>query len=1129
MKRNLLLGAAALLGLLSSSTAAVYTVTNTNDSGAGSLRQAVADANGNAGSDTVDFSLGIGSHTITLTSGQIEISDALTLQKPFIGSGNVTVSGNGASRVFDITSSGSGSVTLRQFTVQDGSAAFGSGGGLRIEGSNVSVILENMSITNNEAVGPGGGIAFDSEGGSVVLERCKITNNDSESIGGGLCLSNGDSVRLEASEIANNTSSGGGGIYSGSFGGSLEINSSTISGNVATASGGGAFLGGGSFEPTFTITNTTISGNSTDYSSGGLYLGNGSGTLTNCTITNNTADADGNSIGWVGGLLHSGTETITLTNCLVAGNEGNGSGDIDGDVLASGGHNFIGSGSSLTNFSDGVNGDQIGNFITALDPLLGPLGDHGGPTDTHVLLTGSPAIDAGDSAAITEPPFDGPTFEDQIGNNRIVDTAVDIGATEFQDIVVVTSTADSGNGSLRSALADATATGGKTILFDEVVFGSLQTITLTGGEIEINNSVSVSGPEAGVVISAGNSSRVFRIIGSGTGVVEFKNLRLVDGSSTANGGAARIGGVGTEVIMRQCGVSNSHADESGGGLYVNQATATLFGCTVSRNDADGNGGGLHCSGNGNLNVLQTTVSGNSTLQRGGGLYATNCTAVFLNSTITNNTADAGASNLSNGGGIRRGTDAEVRVGNTIIAGNVDASSAGSVHPDVSGEFVSLGHNLIGIDDGLDASGTPFTNGVNGDQVGSGGSPISPGLSALSLPAGTNTRVHLLQSGSPASDSGDDSLLEDTVWPSSPLRDQRGQFRVVNGTVDIGAIEFPNETLVSILAVDDVLNDFTEDSGKIRISRSFDVGDLDVTLEIPAGSSAQASDVVDGMSTFVVTIPDGKPFTTVSFTPVKDGMVEGDETLTLKLVNTARYSIDPTLGDQADLTIRDGDFLVSNGNDAGTGSLRSAVEGANAAEGGFIVIPEGTGPIELLTSQLVVNAEMTIEGNGETIDAGGNTRLFRIDTGGVGCVRLKDLILTGGASSFEGGAVKVWPTSCLVITRCALTENTAQKTGGGLYFEDADVTIRNSSIDSNTVTESEGGGIQGINGSLEIVSSTVAKNSAPFHGGGVALDNTEAALTNVTITANTCDNDDDGLGDGGGLWSKIGGREARPKS
>jgi hypothetical protein len=322
--------------LASQAQAATYTVANTNDSGPGSLRQAILDANASSGvADTIDFDLSLsGPQTITLASQLPTITDGagLTIDG---GSADITLSGNNRVRVF-------------------------------VVGNSAKLTLNNLTVANGRADNAGGGI-----------------------------------LNLGTLEVNNSTISGNrAGTFSGGIHnvGTLEVNNSTISGNRA-----GTFSGGIHNVGTLTVNSSTISGNSAGTDNGGI--GNASaGTLTvnNSTISGNSANNNGGGIG--------NGSTATLNNTIVANNEG-------------------GNCAGLPVTDDGGNLEWPGNdcgFALSADPLLGPLADNGGPTQTHALQPDSPAIDA----AVECPP----PATDQRGVSRPQGDACDIGSFELEKL-----------------------------------------------------------------------------------------------------------------------------------------------------------------------------------------------------------------------------------------------------------------------------------------------------------------------------------------------------------------------------------------------------------------------------------------------------------------------------------------------------------------------------------------------------------------------------------------------------------------------------------------------------------------------------------------------------------------------
>ena len=317
--------------------ATTIVVTNTNDSGPGSLRQALAIANDG---DTIDAA-GV-SGVITLTSGQLLVEKRVTINGA--GADVLAVDGNATSSVFQIgTGAAAPNVAISGLTIRNAQGGFG--GGI-LNGSGATLTITNSTISGNTAAF-GGGI-FNS--GPLTIANTTVTGN---------------------------TASEGGGIYSN---GSLTIINSTISGNTVNSDGGGIFNIG-----TVAITNSTLSSNSASFGGGIFTIG--------------TVEI-GDSV------LKAGASGVNIAN--------------DGGTVTSLGYNL--SSDDGGGFLTGP-GDQINT-----DPLLGPLQDNGGPTFTHALLPGSPAIDMGDPNFTPPPSFD----QRGSGSSRVVNGRIDIGSFEVQ-------------------------------------------------------------------------------------------------------------------------------------------------------------------------------------------------------------------------------------------------------------------------------------------------------------------------------------------------------------------------------------------------------------------------------------------------------------------------------------------------------------------------------------------------------------------------------------------------------------------------------------------------------------------------------------------------------------------------
>jgi hypothetical protein len=283
-------------------------------------------------------------------------------------------------------------------------------------------IADNGSITINGAgavttIIDANGIdrVFDVQSDAVLsIDGSTITGGWISGLGGGFSNGLHSTLHVTNSAISGNSSNSGGAFYNL---GTLDVTNSTVSGNSAEVAGGPFEFEGGGFLNfgTLNVTNSTISGNSA-YTGGGFYNDFAYLTLMNSTVSDNSAVDEG------GGFYADGA--LDVTNSIVAGNLAPLGPDVSGR-FRSGGYNLVGDESNI-NWTATATSDQVGTAANPIDPLLGPLQNNGGPTATHQLLAGSPAIDAGD------PLFVGLSFDQRgTGFNRIVNGTVDIGAFEF--------------------------------------------------------------------------------------------------------------------------------------------------------------------------------------------------------------------------------------------------------------------------------------------------------------------------------------------------------------------------------------------------------------------------------------------------------------------------------------------------------------------------------------------------------------------------------------------------------------------------------------------------------------------------------------------------------------------------
>ena len=354
-----------------------------------------------AGVDAVDPGGTVGVRAGTYSAG-ITIAKSMTLQGE--GAHLTFIDGGGTMPGLDI---GVGTtVDVYDLTIQNAVNTV-YGGGIRNQGT---LWLAECVIQDNYA--PGGGGLFSSHSATVLAT---FFQRNSAVVGGGIYF-NGPLI-MEDAIIRDNHVSGvesrGGGLYLDSAAGEWSyIRNSTFSGNTAENIGGEFYGGGGGIyfkgDELARMANVTIHGNWSDWPGGGVFsLGSGGAYFLNSTIVGNLSDyGDG------GVVTYSSLTSLTFINSIVALNQGSDCHVWTG-AISSDGNNI----SSDTSCGFTSSGDMQNT-----DPLLGPLQDNGGLTETVALLTGSPAIDAGSNAACGSPYV---SDEDQRGWTRPIDADLD--------------------------------------------------------------------------------------------------------------------------------------------------------------------------------------------------------------------------------------------------------------------------------------------------------------------------------------------------------------------------------------------------------------------------------------------------------------------------------------------------------------------------------------------------------------------------------------------------------------------------------------------------------------------------------------------------------------------------------
>ena len=484
-------GTALFLAPQAGATGQTFTVTNTNNAGGGSLRQAISDADSNPGHDVIEFASGV-SGTINLLT-RLAAHSGMDIRGP--GSDLLKISGQNSTQVFylyDGTHTTTG-VAISGLTLADanGSSTFVDWN-INLTLDDVAIIdstvndsaltvigggwgAASLTITNSKFSGNTKtvsnafhGAAVDATAGTsdVTITNTTFSNNVAQQgNGGALNLQNSGNVTITGSTFTGNTvqrGNPGGGAIEVENHGNFTMTNSTVSNNTATTQrGGGIFFGSsGGIGKSITIANSTFSGNSSATGAGALYFRTSSDVaINNSTITGNTTGGGGggimvtsvasivvnqstitantstssnaNSAGG-GGILLSpryliSNDPVVFSGTILSGNTSGVAGRADFGLY----HNLltIRSNSSLLGSIDSRTTINGTGNVSSTNPNLGALANNGGLTKTMALLVGSPAIDAGPSPVAS---FAGNQFDQRgTGFARVVGSSVDIGAFEF--------------------------------------------------------------------------------------------------------------------------------------------------------------------------------------------------------------------------------------------------------------------------------------------------------------------------------------------------------------------------------------------------------------------------------------------------------------------------------------------------------------------------------------------------------------------------------------------------------------------------------------------------------------------------------------------------------------------------
>ncbi len=686
-----------------------YEVTNTNDSGDGSLRYAISVLCDNG---TITFNSSLNASSITLLSGELFIDKGLTIDATSLANG-IAVDGNSTSRAFDIQCTSSASVTIKNIKVKHGYSS-DYGGGIYVGNSNSSVTLRNDSILNCSAV-YGGGIYQDN--GTLNVSHCVFNQNTTTYSAGAIYFKTTGTI--DTSTFTYNSSTyEGGAVFQES--GNVVCTGSTFSHNLSQW-GGVEFIQGG----TSTNNYTTFSNNSCNNSNpvaGAFWHDNGTLNLNNCSITNNT-------VGNLGGGIYvsNGTANLNISGGTISSNtstNGNGGGiyinngsvKINNQAIVSyntapltsgnglGGGIFLNNGTltidtsyinhnsayskgggiyvSTSTASITATGDSISYNSSQTDVGGGIYFNSGTSNFKRTIVSGNTNNKQGAGiyffASTTTPVIDSCTFTSNVTSNNATD--VNYGGAIF----INTGGANISNSSFSANKATHTSSlrtpkGGAIYLFQ----GTLNSTKNTFTSNVVNTSRSLGGAIFNDQGTLNNYSCTFTTDSSGKsgGAVYNNNAASVTTDSactfTSNyaatyGGAIFLlaGTINNAYCTFTTNKTGSTASATGGAIYQSANTTNTRACTFNGNQAY-YGGAIGVS-SGTANVINSLFYSNTSINHGGalGTEAVGATLNITNCTIYGNSAQ----NSSNAGGVGvyNGT---VNIKNSVLWANTASSGA----------------------------------------------------------------------------------------------------------------------------------------------------------------------------------------------------------------------------------------------------------------------------------------------------------------------------------------------------------------------------------------------------------------------------------------------------------------------